>query len=170
MINNIEELKSKLFSCKIIYSNFEMKGCSELEVLELESRYGKLPSSYRQIIKTIGPGTRDLQEDTSTHFYIFSTAKTFDNSILITNEEFETDRKELLENKEGDLIHPDFYTIPEHIFIIESWDGNDWYIPTDTREQKEDSPVYLYRDSGAVKKVFSSVWEWIEHVIERNKY
>ncbi|VEP18289.1 conserved hypothetical protein [Hyella patelloides LEGE 07179] len=137
MITNIEKLKSELFSRKIVYYEYAMKGCSESEVLELESRYGKFPLSYRQIIKTIGHGAGSLIKDDSTHFYISPSTRNFDNSIVRINEEFKIDREEALENEDGDLIHEDFFTIPECIFIIESWDGNDQYILTDPKEQKK---------------------------------
>ena len=114
MISNIEELKAELLASKIVRYDDSMKfyveskilgframkGCSESEVLELEAKYGKFPLSYRQILKTIGHRAGCLiEDDYDTHFYISSTIKEFDNSIICANEEYREYREEAIENK-----------------------------------------------------------------------
>ncbi|MEM7556922.1 MAG: SMI1/KNR4 family protein [Cyanobacteria bacterium P01_A01_bin.84] len=136
-----------------------MSGCSELEILEIEAKYGKLPSSYRQIISLIGHSAGFLGGDT--YFYV-STDNDIDQ-VLYANEDFLEFKKETIEKNEVD---DELFTIPENIFIIDSWNGNDRFILTSNEEYKEDSPVYVYQDIGTVEKECLSVWEWIDGIVK----
>lgn len=157
-IRNVNDLKAELVSRNIAYED-EMSGCPESEILEIESKYGKLPLSYRQIIHLIGHSAGFLFGDIN--FYV-STNDDIDQ-ILYINEDFWEFKKETIENNEVD---DELLLIPENIFIIDSWDGNDLFVLTDKEEHKEDSPIYVYQDVGTVEKQYLSVWEWIDGVVK----
>jgi len=52
-VKNIDSLKAELIGKHIAYED-EVCGCSEKEILEIESKYGNLPLNYRQILGFIG--------------------------------------------------------------------------------------------------------------------
>ena len=153
MIDNINKLKAELIAHK-----YKMIGCTESEILEIEANYGKLPFSYRQIIALIGHNGIFLAGDE--WFYI--SIESYIEQFIDENKEFRRYRKETVEN---DLVDDDLLKIPEDIFIISSWDGNDYFVLTNKTEYKEDSPVYVYKDFGTVKKECSSVWKWINQIM-----
>jgi len=158
IIRNVSDLKTELISRHIAYED-EMNGCTESEILEIESKYGKLPLSYRQIIHLIGHSAGFLAGDLN--FYV-STNDDIDQ-IISVNEDFWKFKKKCIKNNE---IDDEFLSIPENIFIIDSWDGNDLFILTDIKENKKDSPVYVCQDFETVEKQYLSVWEWINAIVK----
>jgi hypothetical protein len=159
MIDSTEKLKTELITRNIAYEN-EMSGCSESEIQVIEAKYGKLPISYRQIISLIGHSAGLLIGEKMLSFYV-----SLDDSIdriIEENEIYRQFRKETIENNEVD---DELLKIPEYIFIIYSWDGNNWFILTDPQKNKKDSPVYIYQDNGMVVKESLSVWEWINGIV-----
>lgn len=157
MIRNIYQLKTELIT-RNISSKDEMSGCSEKEIVEIETKYGKLPLSYREIISLIGHSAGFLAGDSS--LYVSTEANI--ERIIFENEDFLEYKQETIENDEVD---DDLLKIPENIFIIYV-SGNDLcFVLTDSKKQIEDSPVYIYENTGIVIKKYLSVWQWIEHIL-----
>lgn len=160
MITNINELKAELIARDIARED-EMSGCSESEILEIETKYGKLPLSYRQIISLIGHSAGFLSGDSC--FYV-SCNDDIDR-ILLANEEYREYKKETIESDRVEETD-DLLKIPEYIFIIHSWDGNHSFVLIDPKEQKQDSPVYVYHDTGKVEQESLSVWKLMDGMIK----
>ncbi|QLE40987.1 hypothetical protein FD723_11340 [Nostoc sp. C052] len=54
MINNIQELKERLFTSEIVKNEQELQGCTPKEIAYIESKYGVLPRTYREILGLLG--------------------------------------------------------------------------------------------------------------------
>jgi hypothetical protein len=54
MIKNIQELRERLFTSGIVKNEQELKGCNLDEIAYIESKYGVLPRTYREILSLLG--------------------------------------------------------------------------------------------------------------------
>lgn len=54
MINNIQELRERLFTSRIVKNEQELQGCTSEKIPYIESKYGVLPRTYREILGLLG--------------------------------------------------------------------------------------------------------------------
>ncbi|WP_017326743.1 SMI1/KNR4 family protein [Synechococcus sp. PCC 7336] len=145
MINNINDLKEKLIS-RGIAQEYQLVGCSPQELIQIEEKYGQLPTSYKQIMELLGRRAGKLVDRYEFDFYI--------DQIIKLNEDFLNLIQDEIEET----------GLSKNIFLICSrYGSNDEFILT---EDGEDSPVFAINDNGDVKQRFQSIWEWIESFIE----
>lgn len=159
MITNVAELKAELIARHIAYED-EMCGCSEQEILEIEAIYGKLPQSYRQIIGLIGHSAGFLIGDIS--FYV-STDEDIDQ-IIAENEYILEVQEECIENNDMEA-GDELLDIPKNRFFIDAWSNNFYFVLTESKKRQEDSPIYVYDESGKIRKEISSVWKWMDGIV-----
>ncbi|WP_017327138.1 SMI1/KNR4 family protein [Synechococcus sp. PCC 7336] len=145
MISNLDDLREALISSGIA-SEYQLIGCTPQELEEIDIKYGKLPKSYRQIMRLIGHRAGKLIDRREFEFYY--------DQVLEVNELYLA-RLKLVVQEEG-LI--------DKIFIISSRYTE--YPKFLVADGKDDSPVYVWDDDGDIKQAYTSVWKWIEAFIK----
>jgi hypothetical protein len=156
MIYNINDLKRELIDSGIA-EDYELVGASDLEINEIEMRYGYLPDSYKQIMRLLGRRSGNLVDRGYSEFYI-------DQTPVFTEYVLEKKREALFE---GDGVK-EYSELPDNVFFVNADDQADYkeFILTNTGR---DSPVYgygvPYGRVGEVKQLFSTVWEWVDSLV-----
>ncbi|MEH1847917.1 MAG: SMI1/KNR4 family protein [Nostoc sp.] len=154
MINNIEELRERLFTSGIVTNEQELQGCTSKEIAYIESKYGVLPRTYKEILGLLGHSAGKLVRGSEFEFY-------FDRLIKMN----EWQRESLLESiAEGD----ECTTLPNNAFWICALHGDPWFIIADGQD---DSSVYfLHDDCITIQECSKSVMDWIEGFVEGAEY
>jgi hypothetical protein len=149
MIDNIPNFKKELISSGIAEGEYQLVGCTSQELDELETKYGSLPATYKQIMQTIGRRAGRLVWRGEYDFYI--------DQILELNEISQELVQEAWEEM-GNL---------GNVFLICGRYGSDYEFVLSSN--KSDSPVYIWDETPEIKQIFSSIWEWVESFIEDAK-
>ncbi|MEH2049386.1 SMI1/KNR4 family protein [Nostoc sp.] len=154
MINNIQELKERLFTSEIVKNEQELQGCTPEEIAYIESKYGVLPRTYRQILGLLGHSAGKLVSRSEFEFY-------FDQ--IIDHNEWR--RQSLLESiAEGDKC----ITLANNAFCICARNGDPWFI---IANGQDDCCVYfLHEDCITIKESSKSIMDWIEGFVEDAEY
>ncbi|BBD66811.1 hypothetical protein NIES4072_59130 [Nostoc commune NIES-4072] len=154
MINNIQKLRERLFTSGIVTNEQELQGCTSEEIAYIESKYGVLPKTYREILGLLGHSAGKLVRGSEFEFY-------FERLIKMN----EWQRESLLESiAEGD----ECTTLPDNAFCICALHGDPWFIIADGQD---DSCVYfLHDDCITIKEASKSVMDWIEGFVEQAEY
>ncbi|MEH2199034.1 SMI1/KNR4 family protein [Nostoc sp.] len=154
MINNIQELRERLFTSGIVKNEQELQGCTSEEIAYIESNYGILPRTYREILNLLGHSAGKLVRGSEIEFY-------FDQLIEMN----EWKREAILESiAEGEECTP----LPEKAFCICALHGDPWFIIADGQD---DSSVYfLHEDCITIQESSKSVMDWIEEFVEQVEY
>ncbi|WP_375495090.1 SMI1/KNR4 family protein [uncultured Nostoc sp.] len=154
MINNIQELKERLFTSEIVKNEQELQGCTPEEIAYIESKYGVLPRTYREILGLLGHSAGKLVSRSEFEFY-------FDQ--IIAHNEWR--RQSLLESiAEGD----ECTTLPDNAFCICARNGEPWFIIANG--QDDCSVYFLHEDGITIKESSKSVMDWIEGFVEQVEY
>ncbi|MEH1794335.1 MULTISPECIES: SMI1/KNR4 family protein [unclassified Nostoc] len=154
MINNIQELRERLFTSGIVKNEQELQGCTSEEIAYIESKYGVLPRTYREILSLLGHSAGKLVSRSEFEFY-------FDQII----DHNEWHRESLLEAiAEGD----ECTTLPDNAFCICARNGDPWFIIADG--QDDCSVYFLHDDCITIKEASKSVMDWIEGFVEEAEY
>ena len=140
MNDKLNDFKKKLLASGIVQEH-QLVGCSSQELMELEQKYGKLPASYKQVMKLLGkrPGPLVGRE---WDFYI--------DDIREFNKDYQPIFQEELEEK----------NISKNIFIVLGRYGEARHFIWANGES--DSPVFRWPDDGEIEEINSSVWEWMD--------
>ncbi|MEH1824710.1 MAG: SMI1/KNR4 family protein [Nostoc sp.] len=154
MINNIQELKERLFTSEIVKNEQELQGCTPEEIAYIESKYGVLPRTYREILGLLGHSAGKLVSRSEFEFY-------FDQLIKMN----EWQQKIILESiAEGE----ECTTLPDNAFCICARNGDPWFI---IANGQDDCSVYFLHDDGiTIKESSKSVMDWIEGFVEDAEY
>ena len=141
MNDKLNDFKKKLLSSGIA-RDYELVGCSCEELIELEEKSGKLPSSYKQVMRLLGKRAGKLVSRGEFDFYI--------DQIIELNKEYQPIFQEELEEM----------NVSKNIFLICSRYGDNHHFIWANGES--DSPVFSWPDDGEIEEINSSVWEWME--------
>jgi hypothetical protein len=154
MIKNVEELRKRLFTSGIVISEQELQGCTSEEIAYIETKYGVLPRSYREILGLLGHKAGKLVRGSEFEFY-------FDQIIKMN----EWQREAILESiAEGE----ECTSLPENAFCICALHGDPWFIIADG--QDDCSVYFLHEDGITIKESSKSVMDWIEGFVEEAEY
>jgi hypothetical protein len=159
-IDNVNNLRKELIDSGIA-KDYELVGASDIEINEIEERYGRLPDSYKQIMQLLGRRSGKLVDRGYSEFYI-------DQTPIFTEYVLEKKREALLE---GDGVK-EYSNLPDNVFFVNADDRADYkeFILTNTGRA---SPVYgygfPYGRVGEVNQLFPSVWGWIENLVNSAK-
>jgi len=154
MIKNIQELRERLFTSGIVKNEQELQGCTPDEITYIESKYGVLPRTYREILALLGHNAGKLVSRSEFEFYY--------DQIIDHNK---WRRQSLLESiAEGD----ECTTLPENAFCISARNGDPWFIIADG--QDDCSVYFLHDDCITITEMYTSVMDWIEVFVEEAEY
>lgn len=142
MNDKLNNFKKKLLSSGILQED-QLVGCSSKELIQLEEKYGKLPTSYKQVMKLLGKRPCPLI-GREFDFYI--------DDIKDINKEYRPIFQEELDEK----------NIPKKIFIIAARYGDFHHFIWANGE--DDSPVFTWPDE-EFREVAPSIWDWMEYWI-----
>ncbi|MDZ8034642.1 MAG: SMI1/KNR4 family protein [Nostoc sp. DedQUE08] len=153
MINNIQELRERLFASEIVKNEQDLQGCTSEEIAYIESKYGVLPRTYREILGLLGHSAGKLVRESEIEFY-------YDQLIKMN----EWQQEIILESiAEGEECTP----LPENAFCICALHGDPWFI---IANGQDDCSVYFLNDSGTITESSKSVMDWIEKFVEQVQY
>ncbi|MBN3899270.1 MAG: SMI1/KNR4 family protein [Nostoc sp. NOS(2021)] len=153
MINNIQELRERLFTSGIVKNEQELQGCTSDEIAYIESKYGVLPRTYREILGLLGYSAGKLVSRSEFEFY-------FDQIIKMN----EWQREAILESiAEGE----ECTTLPENAFCIVARNGDPCFIIADGQD---DCSVYMLHENDTIEEIHTSVMDWIEVYVEDAEY
>jgi len=145
MIKNIQELRERLFSSGIVKNEQELKGCKSEEIAYIESKYGVLPRTYRQILGLLGHSAGKLVSKSEFEFY-------FDQIIKMNEWQRQIILESIAEGEECTLL-------PENAFCISARNGDPCFIIADGQD---DCSVYFLHENDTIEEVCTSVMDWIE--------
>ncbi|WP_100901316.1 SMI1/KNR4 family protein [Nostoc flagelliforme] len=153
MINNIQELRERLLTSGIVKNEQELQGCTSEEIAYIESKYGVLPRTYREILGLLGHSAGKLVNRSEFEFY-------FDQIIKMNEWQREIGLEFI--NKEEE-----YTPLPENTFCISARNGDPWFIIADGQD---DCSVYFLHENGTIKESSKSVMDWIEGFVEEAEY
>lgn len=153
MINNIQELTERLFTSGIVKNEQDLQGCTSEEIAYIESKYGVLPRTYREILSLLGHSAGKLIRGSELEFY-------FDQIIKMNEWQQETILESLAEGEECTPL-------PKNAFCICALYGDPWFIITNGQD---DCSVYFLGDDDIIKESSKSVMDWIEGFVEEVEY
>ncbi|MEH2322576.1 MAG: SMI1/KNR4 family protein [Nostoc sp.] len=153
MINNIQELRERLFTSGIVKDEQELQGCTPEEIAYIESKYGVLPRTYREILGLLGHSAGKLVRGLEFEFY-------FDQLLKMNEWQQEVILESIAEGEECTRL-------PENAFCICALHGYPWFIIADGQD---DCYVYFLGDDDIIKESSKSVMDWIEGFIEQVEY
>lgn len=149
MIKNVEELRERLFTSRIVKNEQDLQGCNSDEIAYIESKYGVLPRTYREILGLLGHSAGKLVSRSEFEFY-------FDQIIKMN----EWQRRIIFESiAEGE----ECTTLPENAFCICARNGDPCFIIADGQD---DCSVYLLQENDTIKEMYTSVMDWIEAFVK----
>ncbi|MBN3961575.1 SMI1/KNR4 family protein [Nostoc sp. NMS8] len=154
MINNIQELKERLFTSGVVNNEQELQGCTPEEIAYIESNYGVLPRTYREILGLLGHNAGKLVRGSEFEFY-------FDQLIKMNEWQQEIIIESIAEGEKCTRL-------PEKAFCICALHGDPWFI---IANGQDDCSVYFLHDDGiTIKESSKSVMDWIEALVEEVEY
>ena len=142
--NRVNDFRKKLISSRIA-KDYELVGCSCIELIQLEKKYGKLPTSYKQIMQLLGKRAGKLVDRSEFDFYI--------DQISELNKEYQPIFQEELQEM----------NIDKKIFLICSRYGD--YHNFIWANGASDSSVFIWEDDEDIEEIYSSIWDWAENWI-----
>lgn len=145
MNDRLDDFKNKLRDSGVVREN-ELRGCSPQEIIQLEKKYGKLPTAYKQVMELLGKCSAGLVSY-EFDFHI--------NEIISINEEYLSIFQEELENMNMD----------KNILLICSRYGDHFHFIW-TNNECDDCPVFFWLGEEDFIKLNSSMWEWMDLWIE----
>ncbi|WP_375492751.1 SMI1/KNR4 family protein [uncultured Nostoc sp.] len=149
MIKNIQELRERLFTSGIVKNEQELKGCNLDEIAYIESKYGVLPRTYREILSLLGHSAGKLVRRSEFEFY-------FDQIIKMNEWQRESILESIAEGEECTLL-------PENAFCVCARNGDPCFIIADGQD---DCSVYFLHENDTITEMYTSVMDWIEVFVE----
>lgn len=150
-LSEIEQFQRRLLSSGTALE-YQIRGCTDEELESLESKYGHLPESYRQIMLLVGRRAGKLVDRREFDFYI--------DQVIDLNKWWRS-----TENDDEE----DSFELPENIFFISSRYGDHCNFVL-TNQDQHDSPVYRWHEDDSVSERYPSVWNWLKDFEEEAKY
>jgi SMI1 / KNR4 family (SUKH-1) len=149
MIKNVQELKKRLFTSGIVKSEQDLEGCNSEEIAYIESKYGVLPRTYKEILVLLGHKAGKLVSRSEFEFY-------YDQIIKMN----EWQRQIILESiAEGE----ECTRLPENAVCICARNGDPCFI---LANGQDDCPVYYLHEDDTITEVCTSVMDWIESFVK----
>ncbi|MEH2383153.1 MAG: SMI1/KNR4 family protein [Nostoc sp.] len=145
MINNIQELRERLFTSGIVKNEQELQGCTLEEIAYIESKYGVLPRTYREILGLLGHSAGKLVSRSEFEFY-------FHQLIKMNEWQRETILESIAEGEECTIL-------AENAFCIVARNGDPCFIIADGQD---DCSVYMLHENGTIEEIHTCVMDWIE--------
>jgi ankyrin repeat protein len=148
--DDLDELIQRLIVAGVVRRE-EFLPCSEEEVANLEKEHGfKLPTEYRKFLRLMGNGAgRFLISD---HWFAFM--KSFDDYLGKHFVEWEPEALK---------------STPDNFFVFASRMG-DWNLGFVADGSTEDPDIYGVDYEGNMTKVYDSLWEFIQDMVEYYEY
>jgi hypothetical protein len=158
-VRSIEDILVKLSNYGTVALE-SIQGCTEEEILEVESIFGRLPIVYKNIMLAIGKGIIGSDRNITSRRNDFYLDEVLDLSFIMTE-------VDLLESTEGDISFP-----CNIFFIYDAYGVNVYFLLTDRNDY--DAPIfvedfkktYLDDEEYVFVKAYDSIWDWIDDYLE----